>query len=153
MAAATTTEQLTAALIRALRELGRAGQPEVANRIAADAYVALRVDAPRTAQRINGLMHHLVRLERTPPKGASPVTNATPLDVRSAPPAQRHAQIFETFAGLGPGTAFELINDHDPKPLYYQLAAEHAGEFTWEYLEQGPEVWRVVIGRVTEPTS
>lgn len=39
------------------------------------------------------------------------------------------------------------LNDHDPKPLYYQFEAEHAGQFTWEYLEQGPEVWRVRIGR------
>ena len=75
------------------------------------------------------------------------MTSATQLDVRSAPPAQRHAQIFETFDALAPGSAFELVNDHDPKPLYYQLAAEHPGEFTWDYLEQGPQVWRVRIGR------
>ena len=40
-----------------------------------------------------------------------------------------------------------LVNDHDPKPLRYQFEAEHAGQFTWEYLESGPEVWRVRIGR------
>ena len=40
-----------------------------------------------------------------------------------------------------------LVNDHDPKPLYYQFAAEHAGDSTWDYLEEGPEVWRVQIGR------
>ncbi|HLS44151.1 MAG TPA: DUF2249 domain-containing protein, partial [Ornithinicoccus sp.] len=48
---------------------------------------------------------------------------------------------------LEPGAAFVLVNDHDPKPLYYQLQAENAGEFTWDYLEDGPEVWRVRIGR------
>ncbi|HET8559148.1 MAG TPA: DUF2249 domain-containing protein [Marmoricola sp.] len=31
--------------------------------------------------------------------------------------------------------------------MYYQLAAEQAGRFTWEALEQGPERWRVRIGR------
>ena len=41
-----------------------------------------------------------------------------------------------------------LVNDHDPKPLYYQFAAEHEGEFSWGYLEEGPDVWRVRIGRV-----
>ena len=51
------------------------------------------------------------------------------------------------FGALHPGTAFELRNDHDPKPLYYQFAAEMPGQFTWDYLEQGPEVWRVRIGR------
>lgn len=69
------------------------------------------------------------------------------LDVRSEAPARRHALIFDWFAGLQPGAAFVLVNDHDPKPLYYQFAAEHSGEFTWRYLEQGPEVWRVELGR------
>ncbi|MBX6351258.1 MAG: DUF2249 domain-containing protein, partial [Clostridia bacterium] len=31
---------------------------------------------------------------------------------------------------------------------YYQFAAEEPGRFTWEYVESGPEVWRVRIGRV-----
>ena len=69
------------------------------------------------------------------------------LDVRLEPPARRHALIFETFDALEPGGNFELRNDHDPKPLYYQFSAEMAGRFTWDYLEQGPEVWRVRIGR------
>ncbi len=70
------------------------------------------------------------------------------LDIRSEPPARRHQLIFETYDGLGSGEHFVLINDHDPKPLHYQFQAEHAGEFSWEYLEEGPEVWRVQIGRV-----
>lgn len=36
---------------------------------------------------------------------------------------------------------------HDPKPLYYQFSFERAGTFTWAYLEEGPEVWRVEIGK------
>lgn len=69
------------------------------------------------------------------------------LDVRNEPPTRRHHLIFATYANLGAGEGFVLINDHDPKPLRYQFEAEHAGEFTWEYLERGPEVWRVRIGR------
>ncbi|QDO89686.1 DUF2249 domain-containing protein [Ornithinimicrobium ciconiae] len=69
------------------------------------------------------------------------------LDVRELIPRDRHTQIFETYSALEPETAFVLVNDHDPKPLYYQFQAEHTGEFTWEYLEEGPEVWRVRIGR------
>ena len=48
---------------------------------------------------------------------------------------------------LRPGAGFELVNDHDPRPLYYQFAAERPGAFTWDYLESGPELWRVRIGR------
>jgi len=69
------------------------------------------------------------------------------LDVRTEPPARRHELIFEHYNALAPGEGYVLINDHDPKPLYYQFEAEHAGDFTWEYLESGPEVWRVEIGR------
>jgi len=71
----------------------------------------------------------------------------TTLDVRREPPARRHELIFDTFAALPAGSAFELVNDHDPKPLHYQLQAEQTGRFSWEYLEQGPQVWRVRIGR------
>ncbi len=69
------------------------------------------------------------------------------LDVRALPPRERHPRIFSRFDALAPGTGFVLVNDHDPKPLYYQLAAERPGAFSWQYLEQGPEVWRVAIGR------
>lgn len=68
------------------------------------------------------------------------------LDVRTIIPRERHPLIFKTFDALQPGEAFELVNDHDPKPLYYHLQAERTG-LTWSYLEQGPEVWRVAIGR------
>lgn len=70
------------------------------------------------------------------------------LDVRTLPPMQRHSLIFQSYEQLKPDEAFELVNDHDPKPLYYQFDAENKGEFTWDYLEQGPEVWRVRIGKV-----
>lgn len=73
--------------------------------------------------------------------------NTMTLDVRPLPPPQRHASIFRTFESLKPGEAFILVNDHDPKPLYYQFRFEREGEFTWEYLEQGPEAWRVRVGR------
>ena len=69
------------------------------------------------------------------------------VDVRPLIPAQRHGLIFQTFAELQPGQVFELVNDHDPKPLYYQFAFEHKNQFSWEYLEQGPQVWRVRIGK------
>ncbi len=77
---------------------------------------------------------------------ASDTTEQT-VDVRAVPPPQRHPMIFGAFENLAAGQSFVLVNDHDPKPLYYQFAAERAGQFTWDYLEQGPSVWRVRIGR------
>ncbi|MEZ5077546.1 MAG: DUF2249 domain-containing protein [Solirubrobacterales bacterium] len=75
------------------------------------------------------------------------------LDVRSEPPARRHELIFKTYGALGSGQGFVLVNDHDPKPLRYQFEAEHPSAFTWEYLEAGPTVWRVRIGRPEEAAS
>ena len=48
----------------------------------------------------------------------------TTLDVREVPPATRHSKIRETFATLERGDTLVLINDHDPKPLFYELQAE-----------------------------
>ena len=76
------------------------------------------------------------------------MSEPTILDIRPLPPAQRHPLIFQRFADLQPGEAFILINDHDPKPLYYQFKFEYEGQFSWEYLEQGPTAWRVQVGRV-----
>ena len=50
-------------------------------------------------------------------------------------------------AQLAPGDSFVLANDHDPKPLRYQLDAEQPGQISWQYLDQGPTLWRVQIGR------
>lgn len=69
------------------------------------------------------------------------------VDVRTIAPRDRHPLIFDAFENLAPGEGFYLVNDHDPKPLYYQFQAERTGQFTWEYAEQGPEIWRVRIGR------
>jgi uncharacterized protein (DUF2249 family) len=69
------------------------------------------------------------------------------LDVRDLAPAQRHETIFASYQDLTPGQGFVLVNDHDPKPLRYQFEAEHAGQFTWDSIEAGPQVWRVRIGR------
>jgi uncharacterized protein (DUF2249 family) len=75
------------------------------------------------------------------------MTEQTIIDVREVPPPQRHPQIFSAFENLAPGEAFILVNDHDPKPLYYQFKFEREGQFTWEYLEEGPTDWRVRIGK------
>ena len=69
------------------------------------------------------------------------------VDVSPLPPRERHPKILGTWEGLAPGEAILLVNDHDPVPLYYQFAVEHTGTFRWEYLEQGPDVFRVRISK------
>lgn len=69
------------------------------------------------------------------------------MDVRTLQSPARHLRIFMNFAALPDGESFVIVNDHDPKPLWSQLHYEHGDTFTWDYLEEGPEVWRVRIGR------
>lgn len=69
------------------------------------------------------------------------------LDVTRIEPRFKHPKIFETFDTLAEGGEFVIYNDHDPKPLYYQLLAERGDIFTWEYLDQGPEAWRIKIAK------
>src|SRR5215813_4963332 len=70
------------------------------------------------------------------------------VDVRRISPRERHPLIFSTFRALSRGQAMELVNDHDPRPLYFQFQAELPGGFTWDYLEAGPHTWRVSITRL-----
>jgi uncharacterized protein (DUF2249 family) len=48
----------------------------------------------------------------------------TTLDVREIPPAERHPKIHAAFEELSSGETLTIINDHDPKPLFYEMQAE-----------------------------
>lgn len=72
------------------------------------------------------------------------------LDVTRLEPREKHPTIFRLFDELLPGESLTIHNDHDPKPLYYQLLGERGNIFTWQYLEQGPEWWKVKISRRTD---
>lgn len=70
------------------------------------------------------------------------------LDVTLIEPRFKHPQIFDKFDSLSPNEGFIIHNDHDPKPLYYQLLGERGNIFSWEYLENGPVNWKVRIKRL-----
>ena len=67
------------------------------------------------------------------------------LNVTLLEPRQKHPTIFVRFDELKEGQSLTIHNDHDPKPLYYQLLGERGNIFIWEYLQQGPEWWFVRI--------
>lgn len=60
-------------------------------------------------------------------------------------PRLKHPTIFARFDELEGGETLFIHNDHDPKPVYYQLLGERGDIFTWEYLEQGPVWWKIKI--------
>ncbi|MHB8430793.1 MAG: DUF2249 domain-containing protein [Acidimicrobiales bacterium] len=140
-------------LLEAATHLAHAGQGERACTLVASAWAVLRVPRPDLAVRVTAALHRLVQLVTAEPVSFRSPANgrdvgADPgLDVRTLAPAQHHESIFMAYQALDAGAGFVLVNDHDPKPLRYQFEAEHPGEFTWDYLEAGPQVWRVRIGR------
>ncbi len=67
------------------------------------------------------------------------------LDVTKLEPRMKHPTIFRMFDDMQGGESLVIHNDHDPKPVYYQLLGERGNVFTWEYLEQGPQSWEVRI--------
>jgi uncharacterized protein (DUF2249 family) len=63
------------------------------------------------------------------------------------PPRVRHETIFAVFEALPAGHTALVVNDHDPKPLIYQLEAEQPGVFAIEYVERGPERFAIHVTR------
>lgn len=60
---------LTTLLVKTLRALGQAGQPDEGLRLAGQAWSQLRHEHPAQAERINGTMHYLARLPTSAPVG------------------------------------------------------------------------------------
>lgn len=48
----------------------------------------------------------------------------TTLDVRGIPPAERHPRIHDVFADFERRESLTLINDHEPRPLFFQMRPE-----------------------------
>jgi uncharacterized protein (DUF2249 family)/iron-sulfur cluster repair protein YtfE (RIC family) len=72
------------------------------------------------------------------PAGDLPV-----LDARAVPHAIRHATIFGALDSVAAGSGLVLVSPHDPLPLLAQLKQRSPGLFSVDYLERGPERWRI----------
>lgn len=69
------------------------------------------------------------------------------LDVQTIPHAIRHATLFGAIDALSPGGGLVLRATHDPVPLLTQLAQRSPGVHQVDYLERGPEFWRLQVVR------
>lgn len=73
------------------------------------------------------------------------------LDVRPVEPKDRFERIMGTWDALPVGGKMLLTVDHDPQCMYYTLLATRGeAAFTFEYIENGPENWVVVVGKSME---
>jgi uncharacterized protein (DUF2249 family) len=78
------------------------------------------------------------------------VTTQIRLDVRPIEPKDRYERIMGAYETLAIGETLELVVDHDPQCMYYTLRATRGDDaFTFDYLENGPDTWRVLVGKCT----
>jgi uncharacterized protein (DUF2249 family) len=69
------------------------------------------------------------------------------IDVRLIAPPDRHAAVSAAFLSLAPGGSFNLLSDHEPRPLHSQFLQQWPGQFGWDVLEAGPSQWHIRINR------
>lgn len=69
--------------------------------------------------------------------------DAPVLDVRQIPHLIRHGAVLGSLRQLRPGSAFVLVAHHDPKPLLAQISDEFGSAVQFEYVESGPEAWKI----------
>lgn len=69
-------------------------------------------------------------------------------DARALTCETKQAQVFSRARNLAQGDFFVLLNGHNPMPLRYLLEGAYPGLFSWDYVEKGPEVFAVRIGRL-----
>ena len=70
------------------------------------------------------------------------------LDLREVPRPLRHPLVFEKLDALPLGSSFVLVNDHDPVPLSRQIESMRPGQAAWEYIQRGPDLFRIRIRRI-----
>lgn len=69
------------------------------------------------------------------------------LDARPVPHAIRHATVFGALDAVRQGRSLVLVAPHDPIPLLRQLEGREPGAFAVDYLQRGPEAWRLLLTR------
>jgi uncharacterized protein (DUF2249 family) len=81
-------------------------------------------------------------------KNQNPIALDQIFDGRNVPCSVKHGQIIQRWLDLAVGDYFVLVNDHDPKRLGGQISANWPGACDWQYLQQGPEEFRVKITKL-----
>ncbi len=69
------------------------------------------------------------------------------LDARTIPHAIRHATIFGALDAVAPTATLILVAPHEPLPLLGQIGQRSPGAFDIEYLQRGPDAWRLRFTR------
>lgn len=82
------------------------------------------------------------------------MSNFVELDVRPVEPKDRFETIMGAYDSLPVNGTLDLTVDHDPQCMYYTLRAERGEDtFSFNYIDKGPEVWRVHVQRLQESSQ
>ncbi len=91
-----------------------------------------------------------VEATRSQPSAARPVGPAAApgdLDARTLSPSIRRDTLVAAVLGLSPGEQLVIASDHDPARLHGVITEQLDGPPDWTYLQSGPDLWRVRVGR------
>ena len=110
--------------------------------------------APRSLHALAAIEDSAVFVAISSEAAKQPIaTEIVALDLRSIERPQRHALVFEAVDKLPLGGSLVLTNDHDPLHLQRQMDQVRSGEVSWEYLENGPQDFRLRLTRIAMPTA
>lgn len=62
-------------------------------------------------------------------------------------PHHVNSSVIDAFDSLPVGEKMILINDADPSHVFDQLEERRYGKFEWEYIEEGPDEWKVSLAK------
>lgn len=72
-------------------------------------------------------------------------TEAHVLDVREIPHLIRHGAVLGSLRQLPAGASFILVAPHDPKPLLAQIQEEFGESVRHDYVQEGPDAWKIQL--------
>lgn len=70
------------------------------------------------------------------------------IDLRVIISADKYRAAVTGFDSIKKGEKLQLINDNDLRSMFYQLSSEMNGRFYWQYVESGPDIWKINIKKL-----
>jgi uncharacterized protein (DUF2249 family)/quercetin dioxygenase-like cupin family protein len=117
----------------------------------------VRLDAGRMhrveAHTDTALLVTMVKTSQAVERQDKPRATEQEIDLCHLQRSERHPLIFAAFDRLAVGESFIIVNDHDPQPLRMQIEQMREGEMSWEYIERGPETFRIRVTRIAPPAG
>ena len=79
--------------------------------------------------------------------GEESSTTFPELDATLIPHEIRHPAIFGALESLKSGEGMVLVAPHKPIPLLAQIEKKHPGNFSVNFLDEGPDKWHIELIR------